>query len=378
MKKIIISFYFFSVILLLLLSYLFIDPNFFYLKSFYTGIYFNQREIVTTAYVFLISSFFVTYLYIYKMFSEKRIRKEVIKRIIFLTCLILFLSYPAMLSFDIFNYAATAKTTFFYMENPYIVMPIEFINDTVLQFMHSANKTALYGPVWIILTAVPSLIIGFSNFIALIFGLKIIVGVFYFLTLVILWKSSRDWIPVLLYALNPLIVIETFVSGHNDVAMMFLVLYSLYLLSKRKFYWSALLLLLSIFIKFATIFLIPIVVYILFLQIKKQKINNEKIFYYSFLSMLAIFFLSSFREEIYPWYAIWFLPFSFLLYKHKVILIFSQALSFGLMLRYVPFMLTGTYFGQTPILKIILMWTPFIFILLVLGFRKIWLKNFYL
>jgi len=84
---------------------------------------------------------------------------------------------------------------------------------------------------------------------------------------------------------------------------------------------------------------------------------------------MVIFLLSPLREEIYPWYAVWFLLFASLAIKKRFINAISITLSFGLMFHYVPFMLLGTYFGITPILKVILMFTPsLVFIIIrVLG-----------
>jgi hypothetical protein len=90
----------------------------------------------------------------------------------------------------------------------------------------------------------------------------------------------------------------------------------------------------------------------------KKEINWKKIFFLSTISMLIIFFLSPLREEMYPWYAIWFLTFSLLLPERKLLLHFSIAISFGLLLRYIPFMYSGTHFGHTPFLRIILTVIP--------------------
>ncbi|HLD38209.1 MAG TPA: hypothetical protein VJA20_02100, partial [Candidatus Nanoarchaeia archaeon] len=64
------------------------------------------------------------------------------------------------------------------------------------------------------------------------------------------------------------------------------------------------------------------------------------------------------REEIYPWYAIWFISFSFLVPNKKILLYTSIAFSFSLLLRYVPYMFTGTYMGQTPFMKEIISFIP--------------------
>ena len=63
--------------------------------------------------------------------------------------------------------------------------------------------------------------------------------------------------------------------------------------------------------------------------------------------MFIIFLLSPFREEIYPWYAIWFFVFICLVPKYKGLLRMSILLSLGLMIRYLPYMYFGEYYLLT-------------------------------
>ena len=86
--------------------------------------------------------------------------------------------------------------------------------------------------------------------------------------------------------------------------------------------------------------------------------------------MLVAFFLSPLREEIYPWYAIWFLPFSFLVPNKKLLLYISIAFSFGLMFRYVPFIFSGTHAGITPTVKSIVTFVPSCLILFYFLIKK--------
>jgi len=343
MKKLIFSFYFLFLLLFSLFSYLFIDLNLIYLKSIYTGYAFSNRGVVSVIYCLFILLFFLFYFYFIKLIKNKNLS---VKEIIFLitaTSIILFFSYPAMLSYDIFNYIATAKVTFFYNENPYLIMPIDFKGDPLLLFTHAANKTALYGPFWIFLTGIPYLL-GFGNFILTTFSFKLFSTAFYILSCLLSYKLTKNKLSLVLISLNPLILIESLVSAHNDIAMMFFALLALYFLLNSEQVKSYLLLLLSFLIKFATIFLLP--VFILFKKIK----DNQK-FPFLFLAMFLIFLLSSLREEIYPWYAIWFLVFAFLSPKNKLILYISLAFSFSLLFRYVPYMYFGTHFGNTPLIK---------------------------
>ncbi len=427
--KILISIYTIFLILFVIFSYAFVDLNLFYLKPLITDFYQIQRVLVTLIYFLFIILSFTFYLLLLKLFHEKKLPISRVRNVIKLTIGVLLLAYPAMLSYDIFNYIATAKVLFLYHENPYIIMPIEFFGDPLLFFMHAANKIALYGPFWIILTGIPFLL-SLKNFLLSLFLFKLFLVPFYFGTLFIMSKLSKNFLPILVFALNPLVIIETFVSGHNDIVMMFFALISFYLILKKRVFLSLILLLCSVLIKYATIFLLPLWIYIWIKQLSNNRTSptpahacqasdlphsvrsgpkrrgymvrfllffertlvsrevnkqfstssNNKIdesseknliFFYATLSMFMIFLLSVFREEIYPWYAIWFLPFTSLLFGKNFLTYFSISLSFGLMLRYIPFMLLGTYFGPTPILKVILTLVP-----VIIGVGMYALNNF--
>src|SRR5581483_4454944 len=95
------------------------------------------------------------------------------KIIIGVSVSLLLLAYPTMLSFDIFNYIATAKVLFHYHENPYIIMPMEFIGDPLLHYTRAANKVALYAPFWIFITGSPY-VLGFKNIFLILFNFKIL------------------------------------------------------------------------------------------------------------------------------------------------------------------------------------------------------------
>jgi len=350
-------------------SYLFIDTNLLYLKYFYTGFYYDQKFLVSAMYILFISAFFSFYIYILR----GKLSPFLIKKLIIFS-LPLLLSYPAILSFDIFNYILTAKLTFFHFENPYTVMPIEILNEPLLKFTRAANKFALYGPAWILLTSIP-FYLGFGIFLLTMFLFKLFAALFYFLLLKIIYLLTKSKKSVLFFALNPLVIIETFVSGHNDVVMMAFAFISFYLLIKRKIMLAFLFIILSILIKYATIALLPLFIIMVIKVMRREEINIEKIGKWGFYSMLIIFFLSPLREEIYPWYTIWLLSFAALSLKNKFVFYLSIALSFGVMFRYIPYMLLGTYFGITPMIKTTVTLIPVIFVLVYFVFKNKWLKS---
>lgn len=364
MKKIIFTVYFVFLAFFVGYSYLFIDPGLFYLKPLFTNFFQIHRVVTTVLFSVSIMLFFGFYGWILLQVKQNKLQKNNVFKLIVATTVILFFAYPAMISFDIFNYIATAKVTFFYHENPYILMPIEFLYDPMLLFMHAANKTALYGPFWILISGIPY-VLGFGNFLITLFSFKFFSAFFYGAIVLLLWKMTKDLFKTTFFALNPLVLIELLVSSHNESVMLFLLLASVYFVFNNQKRKGSILFVLSIFIKYATAILTPLFI----LQIIKP-LSKEKFLLWTTLVMFVIFLLSAFREEIYPWYTLWFFLPSVLLLRNSFLSWIATTFTFSMLLRYIPFMLLGTYFGPTPFLKIVLMWLPIIISTLLYMFTQ--------
>src|SRR5579872_3286858 len=259
MKRIVFGCYIIFLLLFVAFSYLFIDPGLFYLRSIFTNFFQLDRISTTILFCLFLVISFGFYAYCLRFVSTgKLLLKEVII-LLAVTIGILLFSYPAMVSFDIFNYIATAKVSFFYHENPYLIMPIEFPGDPLLLFMHAANKTALYAPIWILLTAIPYLA-GFGNFLVTLFFFKVFVVLFFTATLFLMWRMGKSVKQLVWFGLNPLVIFEVVVGGHNDIVMLFFLLLTVFLLYKSQKGKSIVFFILSIGIKYATLILTPLFV----------------------------------------------------------------------------------------------------------------------
>jgi hypothetical protein len=260
---------------------------------------------------------------------------------------LLVISYP-FLSYDVFNYVTTAKVTFTWHENPYIVMPIEISNDPNLAFTRAANKVALYGPAWLLLTWIPHTL-GMGNIWQTIVAFKLMNAVWYGVFCYMLWRVTKNMKNVIFFALNPLVIIETVISGHNDIVMMGLSCAGFLLWQKKEWvsrFFGLFIFILSIFIKGATAVLIPLLFF-------RKMTQSRFMLIASCLLFLVFLTIAPIREELYPWYAVWFLSTAaFLPYpKYAWFWQFCIALSFGLELRHVPYMAMGYYEGPGPLLR---------------------------
>lgn len=320
----------------------------------------------TVWYTGSVAALFGWYFWILHRIKHGLLSSKYVWRLIFGTVVILVWAYPA-LSNDIFNYIATAKVTFLYRENPYLIMPIDIPNEPSFTFLHAANKVALYGPVWITLTAVPYFL-GMGNLLATVFTFKIFVITWYLLLCYLIWivSEKKSW-PLAFFALNPLVVLSTLVDGHNDVVMMTLVLAAFLFMKRRQFVVGLLLLFASILIKGATLVLVPVFLWYLYSVWRKRAVPWQYVWYWASVSMYVIFFLSPLREEIYAWYFIWPLTFLALVDKPSVLHAASYGFSLGLSLRIVPFFYTRSWSGVTPLVKKIVTFVPPLISTLIYG-----------
>ncbi len=363
---------------LLFFSYGFIDPHlsfsshpwYLWAQNIVVSLVYRQSVAAAALYVSVIAVFFAAYGMVLSHQQPKRITS--VPSWIALLIGILVLSYPAF-SYDIYNYIATAKVAFQYRENPYVVMPVEIPNEPMLSYTRAANKLALYGPAWIALTSFP-FIAGMGNIFWTVMSFKAFAAVFYAAVALLIYRKTKDLRQTLFFALNPLVLIEVLVSGHNDIVMMTLGLSGLLLWGRADGKYKAagvILFVSSVLIKGATIALLPL---FFFPAWKLEKKMLVAAFF-----MFGVFLVSPLREEMYPWYAVWWIScLAFVPMRKKS---FIHALSFwfslGLMLRYVPWIATREYGGITPVSRIVVTIVP-VLVYVCIRFRKKILRPFIL
>jgi hypothetical protein len=225
-----------------------------------------------------------------------------------------------------------------------------------LAYTRAANKVALYGPTWIALTFFPHIVANGNVFLSIL-TFKLLIYLCFILFLILVYRTTKNLWQTSFFAFNPLVLMEVVLGGHNDITMMLLALAGIVsFLSKRK--WGFFIWFLSIFVKGATIVLLPL----FFLN----RFGREKVFFIGYWLMFAVFLITPFREEMYPWYAVWWLSFVVFLplEKYRLLYLFSAFFSFGLIFRHLPYVMMGYYEGPGPLLRIGLTILPlFVFII---------------
>jgi hypothetical protein len=316
----------------------------------YVG-YFN-RPLSTFMYVFLLVLLFNFYLGFLVMAYTKHINKKFVWKIILITTVILTFSYNAF-SYDLFNYIFDAKIITHYQQNPYIHKALDYAGDPMLSFMRWTHRVYPYGPVWLGLT-VPLSFVGFGLFLPTFFLFKALMaacflGCVHFIGKILQKLApDREVFGLVFFGLQPLIVIESLVSGHMDIVMFFFALWAFYLLLEKKYWWALILLFVSIGIKFVTVFLLPIFLLVFFLQIKKRAISCNLVWQVTIIVMILAVVVASLRTNFQPWYLIAPLTFAaFLSYRYYVF-IPSLIISLFALFTYIPYLFSGNWDPPIP------------------------------
>lgn len=362
--KIIATFYIVLVFFLFLYSYTQVDLNLTLSKwsiwqiiqtSFqYIG-WFN-RPLSTGIYlalIILLTAFYLFFLSLIK--QDKMSRKQFWVTILFMSGILLF-AYNAF-SYDLFNYMFDARIFTLHGENPYQHKALDYLSDPWINFMRWTHRTYPYGPVWLGLT-IPLSFVGFQIFLPTLFLFKSLmvasfVGTVYYIGKVLeKINPKKKLIGMAFFAFNPLVIVESLVSAHHDIVMIFLSIASIYFILDKKYIRAFLLLFLSIGVKFASVFLIPLFLILYYWQKTQKRIDFEKVFTWGVLLMSLAVVIASMRTELQPWYLIWILPLASFLRMGSVMVVLPLIFSVGLLLYYVPFLYTGNWDPPIPTIKV--------------------------
>ncbi|MBU1033776.1 hypothetical protein KKI22_02380 [Patescibacteria group bacterium] len=350
MKSFLLKSYFFLFVVFAIFSFVLTDPNLTLLNlNFFVSLqtYLWQHVLPlqnfrTIFYGVLIILIFINYLLILKNWHDLKldVRQNFWKFLIIVSLPLIF-SYNA-LSHDLFNYIFNAKMIIEYGANPHVQTAINFPNDPMLRFMNNIHTPAPYGYGWTTLSLLPYLA-GLGKFLSTFIVFKLFAFLSLILALLIsekFWRKA-NYFKLALFFLNPLLLIEILSSAHNDLWMLAPALLAVYLatnLQKKKFFkiiLIAVLLAVSISIKFATIVLLPLIIY---LALKNRLGRLGKFPTYDLMA-IAMFapLLTERSKQFLPWYLLWsliFLP----LIKNKFLRNLLIVFSFSSLLRYLPWM----------------------------------------
>ena len=183
---------------------------------------------------------------------------------------------------DIYTYIARGRMQTKYHENPYYTSSLDIINknpdDKIMQNVAPCwwTEKATYGPYWEIIVKTFSSLAGDNkNIFAAIYMYKLFAFLLFILSVFLIKKITNNDLYVMLFGLNPYILYQFLVNGHNDFYVIFLVLLAIYLFKvKNKKELSVACLAIATSIKYYPVLFMP---FLLFYFIKDEKNIKDKI-----------------------------------------------------------------------------------------------------
>jgi hypothetical protein len=347
-------------------SYSQVDPNlvlsshplFWSFQQFMWQLGFEHRYASLMIYLLIIIGLYLGYAGI---ISDSRRHQWTFKKILLFMCLsivALLPAYPA-LSHDVFNYAMNAKIVWNYQADPHSLSALEFADDPWLRFMHNVHTPAPYARGWTWLS-VPLGFLGQENiklnlFIYRILMIVSLLGIIYFLSLLV---PPHKRSQLLLFGINPLVLIETVGNIHNDAVMMVFAVAALVVgmrAYKRHSFILYLiagsLLAISVSIKYGSIMMLfGLGVHYLLGRWNFQVKRGNVLAIAHFLPLL-----SDRSKWFLPWYLLWsltFIPLMTSVWLKRLLIWFSV----GALLSYAPYLFYGDYSSDQLMWKLILIW----------------------
>lgn len=228
-------------------------------------------------------------LYFFIIKKEKEIFKSK-KQIIIFIVIISFI-YMLMLPFfssDVYYYIGDGWLGANYHENPYYTTVKDLqdngINDEVLQNTgHWKKALSIYGPLFnaIIITLSK---LSFGNVTLGLFVFKVAAVGIHILNCYLIYKLTRSRKYMLIYGINPLVLLELLSNVHNDIYLILFTLLALYSLVRKKNNLATIFFMgLSVAVKYSTVLIVP---FMLLYMYRKHSIPKRIV--YCLLSGLAV------------------------------------------------------------------------------------------
>ena len=174
--------------------------------------------------------------------------------------------YP-ITALDVFLYVVMGRTWAVYGQSPLMVAPAAFPNDPITAYAGEfASAVSPYGPLWEIIVQIP-MRLGATDIASGVIAMKVIALIAYLAcgALIGWWALPEGkrypvsrLVALTFWAWNPLVLMQGIGNGHNDVALVALIVLGLVLWQREHRLWAGFALTLAMLVKLTGAILIPI------------------------------------------------------------------------------------------------------------------------
>jgi len=199
---------------------------------------------------------------------------------------LLLVGMPVLLSQDLFVYADYGHVLVAYGANPFFIPPSAISHDAITRVDNWSFATSAYGPVWMYICALFAFVGGeHPGYYYLLF--RLFAFACYLVNCLLVNNILRDCSPrtrvlgTLLYAWNPLVLLESCLGAHNDVLVNTFMLLGIYLALRaerrdftRNYYAPLLVCSLAVLVKFTMLPLIALFLLLLGCKTFEQGVGS--------------------------------------------------------------------------------------------------------
>jgi hypothetical protein len=173
---------------------------------------------------------------------------------------------------DVFRYMVALKTYYHYGGNPFVLGFMDHQDDPFAKHGFLLHLPNAKGPFWVLVSAIPSYLVGFDDAIRFLVALKVFNLLLLGLTAWLIWQrlggGRRGWLGAYLFAANPLVLFEGVGNVHNDVLVALCLVGALVALAGRS--WLCLpLATASALVKYFTFQIVPL--FLLAMLLSRQR-----------------------------------------------------------------------------------------------------------
>ncbi len=150
---------------------------------------------------------------------------------------------PMLFSDDVFTYIFSGRILTLYHANPFNTAPMQFPADPYLRWVVAGRDAPnLYGPLWYYVSSL-LVSIGGNHQVGTLLLFKGIAILSHLVNIVLVWSilgliaPKRRALGTLLYAWNPLVLIELAGSGHSEGVLLFLLFLGTWLYVSQEDHW---------------------------------------------------------------------------------------------------------------------------------------------
>lgn len=209
---------------------------------------------------------------------------------------IVFISFPS-LSTDVFDYTNSNRVAFVHQANPWQHPVADFPDDPQIYLGSWIDRASVYPPVTFVFSSIVYYLFG-AGVVGSIIGFKALAtGAYLVIALTLKQHDQVEGNSVVLFSLNPLILIEFIGNAHNDLILGMFMLGGVVWLLKERWLASSLSFGLGILAKFSLALYIPLVCWF-WLKSRQYRIMGRWLVGFGITLSAGVVIMSTFISDL--------------------------------------------------------------------------------